>query len=120
LSCGRKTLWFAGSAGKSVFRWKKEIHWKGLSKMENSVDTRIDKIVLDLGGEKVSLTVEQVQKLRTVLNELFGQQAITVEKPYPVVFPCYPVTPWYWRYSSPTWGGSVTYSSTLGSVDVKI
>ena len=88
--------------------------------MSKNDDARIEKIVLDLGGEKVSLSVEQVQKLRTILNELFGQQVITVGNPYPVVVPCYPVTPWYWRYNNPTWGGTVTYSSTSGSVDVKV
>jgi hypothetical protein len=40
--------------------------------MKKTDEARIEKIVLDLGGEKVSLTVEQAQKLRALLNDLFG------------------------------------------------
>lgn len=56
----------------------------------------IKKIELDLGGKIVRLTPEQAKKLKSALNELFGEK----EKeyiPYPQPYPVEPVRPWRWE-----------------------
>ena len=39
-------------------------------------DVRIDKMVLNIEGEKISLTMEQAKKLKSLLDELFGKEVV--------------------------------------------
>lgn len=39
-------------------------------------DIKIEKMVLSIEGEKVSLTMEQAKKLKGILDELFGKEVI--------------------------------------------
>lgn len=39
-------------------------------------DGKIEKVVLNVEGEKISLSVEQAKKLKTLLDELFGKEII--------------------------------------------
>lgn len=88
--------------------------------MKKTDEAKIEKVVLNLGGEKVSLTPEQAQKLRTLLNDLFGQQIVTV--PYPVTVPVYPYQPvpyWQWSYSGTSYGDA-TFSVNSSYLEIKI
>lgn len=39
-------------------------------------EVKIDKMTLNIDGEKVNLTIEQAKKLKKVLDELFGKEII--------------------------------------------
>lgn len=45
-------------------------------------DVKIEKVVLNVEGEKINLSVEQAKKLKGILDELFGKEIIkeVVEK----------------------------------------
>jgi len=43
----------------------------------------IKKIVIDLGGKDISLTIEQSKKLHEVLHEMFGKKEVTISS-YPI------------------------------------
>lgn len=53
---------------------------------------KIKKIVLDLNGKEISLTIEQAKGLRDKLNELFGKNTVYVPQPYPTI---YEKLPWW-------------------------
>lgn len=66
--------------------------------------TLIKKVVIELSGKDVELTMGQARELQAALNELFGekQETIFIPKPYPV----YPQIPWrrpYWPRPEPFW-----------------
>ena len=44
--------------------------------MEKNDKTEIKKIVLNLQGKEVSLTVEQAKKLKDLLSEMFGRDVV--------------------------------------------
>lgn len=44
--------------------------------MEDQKDVKIEKMVLNIEGEKVSLSMEQAKKLKKVLDDLFGRDVI--------------------------------------------
>ncbi len=50
--------------------------------MEKNKDVKIEKMVLNIEGEKISLTVDQAKRLKALLEELFGKEIIkeVVEK----------------------------------------
>lgn len=54
-------------------------------------DVKIEKVVLNVGGGKINLSVEQAKKLKGILDELFGKGIITevVENHY--------YRDWYYR-----------------------
>lgn len=73
--------------------------------MEDKVEVK--KIVLNISGKEVSLTVEQAKKLKGMLEEIFGK---VVEEhhhhydrwyypTYPIVQP-QPLSPYYWSATS--------------------
>jgi len=45
-------------------------------KTDKESEVKIDKMTLNIDGEKVSLTIEQAKKLKKVLDELFGKEVI--------------------------------------------
>lgn len=69
--------------------------------------TAIKKMVIELGGKDVELTMAQARELKEALDELFGEKVreIVRPQPYPVPEP-YPVIPWrrpYWPWREPIW-----------------
>jgi len=44
--------------------------------MEKEKDVKIEKLVLNLDGDKVSLTITQAKKLKAILDELFGKEIV--------------------------------------------
>ena len=67
----------------------------------------IKKIVLDLGGKEVTLTLEQAKKLHELLDELCGEKK-TEYVPYPVRYP-------YWDWRRPYWHDGPTWTSSNGT-----
>ena len=60
--------------------------------------TEITKIVIEIEGEKISVSKEGAEKLYKVLDELFGASSVVsypiyIERHYPA-----PYGPWYWNY----------------------
>ncbi len=39
-------------------------------------EEKIEKMVLNIEGEKVSLTMDQAKKLKKILDELFGKEVV--------------------------------------------
>lgn len=71
--------------------------------------TAIKKMVIELNGKDIELTMEQARELHAALNELFEEKERVV--PYPVYRRPY-VWPWrepYWLYSS---GAKATLSDS--------
>lgn len=73
--------------------------------------TIVKKMVIELNGKDVELTMEQARELQVALNELFGEKVREVirPQPYPVPEP-YPVpSPWrrpyHWPWIEPVWIG---------------
>lgn len=73
--------------------------------------TVIKRMVIELDGKDVELTMDQARELQAALNELFGEKVREIVKPmpYPVPEP-YPVTPFipwrrrpYWPRPEPFW-----------------
>lgn len=44
--------------------------------MEKEKEVKIEKMVLNIEGEKVSLSMEQAKKLKKILDELFGKEIV--------------------------------------------
>jgi len=44
--------------------------------MEKDKEVKIDKMVLNIEGEKINLTLEQAKKLKELLNGIFGKTEI--------------------------------------------
>ena len=71
-------------------------------KTEEKEDIKIEKMILNIDGEKISLTIEQSKKLKKILDELFGKEIIKeVEHHYH--------NGWYYR----PWAISTINSPTL-------
>ena len=95
---------------------------------ENKEEVKIEKLTLNIDGEKVTLSIEQAKKLKKVLEELFGKEIIKevvkeIEHHYH--------RDYYWDWNKPyvTWGDdssvikpipNVVYCSTSKSLDVNI
>ena len=74
--------------------------------MTKTQETEIKRVVLNLGGKEISLTIEQCKKLKDVLNDMFGKEIIKeviVDHRHH----------YDWWYSRPY------YSTTILSADVK-
>jgi len=78
--------------------------------MEKEKKVAIEKIVLNIEGEKVSLTPEQAKKLKSLLDEMFGKEVIRVEEHHHHDYPR-----WYWNYSTPNW----VYCATTSNLTTK-
>ena len=75
----------------------------------------IKKIVLDLGGVEVGLTLEQAKNLYEILHEMFGAKSTYVHPTYwPIYYPD-PATSYpSWSYTEDTW-----HSSSCNSFVIK-
>jgi hypothetical protein len=82
--------------------------------MENKV-CEVKKIVLNIDGKEISLTMEQAKKLKDILSELFGKEIIKEvirEINYPPVY-IYPQP----ATTNPIFCGMGTYSSNDNSIN---
>jgi hypothetical protein len=71
----------------------------------------IKKIVLDLGGKEISLSLKQAKQLNTILGELFDVKSVTAF-PYPTPIIIERSRP-YWTYKPYIWtSGDVQMSYT--------
>jgi hypothetical protein len=94
-------------------------------------NTKIKKLVIELSGKDVELTIQQAKELQLALNELFEEKVKVIKekeyipRPYPVpspyvapFIPYVPARPWKpWRQEPwITWGGCETlYRNTIGT-----
>ena len=70
-------------------------------------EIKIEKMVLNIDGEKVNLSLEQAKKLKKILDELFGKEIIReVEHVY--------LKDWYYR---PWYCNMASYSSNILKVN---
>lgn len=82
--------------------------------------TKIKKIVIELDGVDVELTLVQAKELLSALGELFNEKVVEKTKfvPYPEPYPVCP-KPWIpWRPQQPwiTWQTDIPmYKSTCGT-----
>lgn len=72
--------------------------------------TKIDKIVLDISGKKIELTLEEAKQVKAALGQILGEDRIvTIPAPYPA--PSTP--PWkYVPYTGVRWPAE-PYSDTI-------
>lgn len=71
----------------------------------------IKKVVINIGGKELNLTVEEAKELRDLLNGTFGEKETIYIPQYPV----YPDNPYYpWRYWKVDWQycPTITVSNT--------
>ena len=60
---------------------------------------KIKKIVLDIGGNEIKLSLEQAKQLNTVLGDLFNERPVYYTYPTPIIVErSYP----YWTYRENT------------------
>lgn len=73
---------------------------------------KVDRIVLDINGKKLELSLEDAQGLRDVLDEVLGKETIVEirEKYYPYV-----TVPYIYTY--PKWTGTITCGDTFGNTN---
>lgn len=73
---------------------------------------KIEKIIVDLGGEKVELTLDQARKLNEILGEMFDEKTAVHQPAYPIIIERqnpYAPLPWtapgpiYWEHPQPSW-----------------
>lgn len=69
---------------------------------------KIEKIVVDIDGQKVELTMSQAKRLSEILGEMFDLKRYSPPY-YPIIIERDPVNPWvnppitYWHHQSPSW-----------------
>ncbi len=49
--------------------------------MDRKAKVRISKLVLEIGGKKIELTIKQVKELQEVLNDSFGPDSVLLHDP---------------------------------------
>ena len=72
----------------------------------------INKLVLEIDGRTIELSMAQAEELREVLNEALGKRIVVephvvIERPY---------WPWYDHSTWPTKHWSISYNNTTGSL----
>lgn len=67
------------------------------------MSAEITKVVIEVEGQKLSLSVKGAKELQRILNEMFGDKEIVYRDGYWI---------WPWRPYRITWGNTYTYSST--------
>lgn len=76
------------------------------------MSAKIQKVVLNIDGEEIKLTLKQAKELQKLLDETFGGEKITFANPYPVVIerPIRVVRP-YWQVDyHPSWSDTITFT----------
>ena len=80
-------------------------------------EVNIEKMVLNIEGEKVSLTIEQAKKLKGILDELFGKEIIKEVVKEKHHYHDYYYRPYiYKQWEYPTY--PIVYCSTSKSLEV--
>ncbi len=87
--------------------------------MESSMKNMIKRLVLDIDGKEISLTMEQAKKLQSALNEVFETKIVRekeyIPTPYvPKPVPWYPYTPARPWYEPPYFWRTITSANGLG------
>lgn len=62
---------------------------------------QVKKLVIELNGAEVELTMAQARELRAALNEIFGEDVRREVVREPIVIPYR--EPWTWPYRRPYW-----------------
>ena len=71
----------------------------------------IKKVVLEVGGKEIQLTIEEAKELQELLNKTFGENKNTITIPCP--YPVYPDYPWrLWRVTCAVSSQNVPISGT--------
>ena len=86
--------------------------------MKQEEGVKIDKIVLNLEGEKISLSTTNAKKLYTLLEELFGKEKEIIKEHHyhnDWYKPWWP-KPYYWITSASITGASYNYLANRGIV----
>jgi hypothetical protein len=87
-------------------------------KIVKNKNAEIKKIVLDLGGKEVELSVDQAKQLHFLLDEMYGEKH-TYNPPIIIRDRL-----WYWDYQRPIWTvsgtSSVQYSSESGTLTCSV
>lgn len=80
------------------------------------MSAKLDKLILDLNGKKIELTLAEAKQLKMALGEILGEDKV-VTVPYPVPQP-YPVyeRPWRWIYHEPRWADGTSCSTPVITV----
>ena len=76
-----------------------------------SKKAEIKKIVLDLGGKEVELSVDQAKKLYDLLGEMYGEKVVVMPSCPIIIERSRP----YWTWEGPIWtsdGYQITYTAT--------
>jgi hypothetical protein len=71
--------------------------------IKETTKVEIKKLVLELDGKEISLSIDSAEKLYKALDELFNKNVITTPTFVPVP---YYTRPWYWGYSDHIYCGS--------------
>ena len=78
---------------------------------------KIEKLVLDLNGKEVALTIEQAKQLFSALDELFGKKETVVKHNHDYHLRQYP---WTWSQVTPSWtsqgGTNIKYQASDSSI----
>lgn len=83
---------------------------------------KIERISLDLAGNKIELSIEQAKELQKILNELFTSRPTATEKDnqivvYPMIYPSQPQSPTIPEFPYQGWQ---TWCDNSGSLTCKL
>lgn len=91
---------------------------------KESEGIKIEKMVLNIDGEKVSLSMEQAKKLKVILDELFGKEIVKEVVRENHHYHDWYSKPYYWSNTIPafpSWGlGTVLCSADNKSLSVNL
>ena len=79
--------------------------------------TAIKKMIIELNGKDVELTMEQARELKAALDELFGEKVreVRIPEPYPVYR-----RPYIWPWREPYWLCASGTKATLSDSSVRL
>jgi hypothetical protein len=86
--------------------------------MDKEKEVKIEKMVLVIEGEKVSLSPEGAKKLHKILDELFGKEIVKEHHYHDWWYRPYP----YVTYTNavPAWKDNIVYCATSNSLEVTV
>ena len=89
---------------------------------EQEKEIKIEKMVLNIDGEKVNLSMEQAKKLKKILDELFGKEVEVVKEHH--YHDNWYTKPYYWKN---TWDtgidkkfGDIVWCADSKSIEFKV
>jgi hypothetical protein len=86
-----------------------------------SENVTITKVVFDVNGKKLEMTVEEAKELLKILEFTFKKEDKIVYREYvPYTVPCFPTWPYHY-WNGPTYTlGTVTFSMSTGTSTVEV